>query len=171
MVKKSNSILVSVLTIFISLCCSMPVYSAEAYAIGTGPLQVFNSEAFSAAPLAAKVWLVFMLSTFFIGLIFVRRHVIARWAVGGLVVSMLTGHTFFALLGLPMLSGAIAIWHIVCWSPALVLLLLKCPFLVAKENPCYRVWSGVMTIVILISFVFDFRDGWIYIQHFSGLAG
>jgi len=77
----------------------------------------------------------------------------------------------FAALGLPMLSGSIAIWHLVCWTPALVLLLTPRPFFNPNEGRWYRIWSGVMTCAILISFVFDIRAAAIYIDHFSGLGG
>ena len=67
-----------------------------------------------------------------------------------------------------MLSGSITIWHIVCLSLALKLLLLRRPFLNQNENLWYRLWSGTMTGVILIAFIFDFRDAAIYIDPFSG---
>jgi hypothetical protein len=145
------------------------VPQAAAYPKGIGALQVFDGGAFSAAPLAVQAWLIFMVSTFLVGLVFYAwRRPVARWAGGGFVFSLLTGHLFFASLSLPMLSGSIAIWHIVCWSPALILLLLRRPFLNQDENLWYRLWSGAMTGVILISFIFDFRDAAIYIDHFSG---
>jgi len=142
---------------------------AAEYPKGTGALQVFDGEAFSAAPLAVQAWLVFMVSTFLVGLVFYAwRRPVARWAGGGFVFSLLTGHLFFVSLSLPILSGSIAIWHIVCWSPALIVLLMRRPFLNQDENLWYRLWSGAMGGVILISFILDFRDAAIYIDHFSG---
>tara|TARA_R110002072_G_scaffold273413_2_gene434312 strand:+ start:46703 stop:47155 length:453 start_codon:yes stop_codon:yes gene_type:complete len=141
--------------------------AAEEFTSGYGALDVFDGQAFVGLPLAVKSWLVFMLLTFAAGLLFARKHPIARWATGGIVVSMLTGHAVFQALGLPMLSGSIAICHVVCWTPALVLLLIKRPFFDRDEGRWFRIWSAVMTCVILISFVFDIRDAAIYIRHFS----
>ena len=57
------------------------------------------------------------------GLFFVRKHPIARWAVGGIIITLTTGRVFWGILGLPMLGGRVALWHLVTWPPALVLLL------------------------------------------------
>lgn len=143
---------------------------AEEYAKGTGALEVFDREAIVDLPMLTKVWLVFMLTTFAVGLfVFAVDKPIARWAGGGLIFSMATCHPFFTALGLPVLSGAIATSHIVCWSPALVLLLIKRPFLDRNEGYGFRIWSALMTGVILISFVFDFREAAIYIKQVANL--
>jgi len=52
----------------------------------------------------------------------------------GFIVSASTGEAVFRDLGLPFLSGAIAIMHIVCWTPALVLLLTRKPFLDPEQG-------------------------------------
>ncbi len=156
-------------TLALAALLSGTSFGAEAYPKGAGALEVFDGEAMAALPLPAKVWLKFMMLTFAVGLIFFAwKKPIARWAAGGMIVSMTTCAPVFTALGLPVLSGSIAIWHIVCWSPALTLLLMKRPFLDANKGRWYRIWSGVMTSVILISFVFDFRDAAIYIKHFMG---
>ncbi|MDF1741341.1 MAG: hypothetical protein P1U86_19430 [Verrucomicrobiales bacterium] len=157
------------LAIILAALLSGNAFGAEAYPKGAGALEVFDGEAMSALPLPAKLWLKFMMLTFAAGLIFFAwKKPIARWAAGGMIVSMATCAPVFTALGLPVLSGSIAIWHIVCWSPALVLLLTKRPFLKSNEGLPYRTWSVIMTGVILISFIFDFRDAAIYIHHFTG---
>ncbi len=138
------------------------------YESGHGALQVFDADGRAASPLWVRIWVGFMLATFAAGLIFVWRHPIARWAVGGIVVSFFVTPFLFQALGLPYLSGAIAIGHLLFWSPALALLLLRRPFLKADEGRWFRIWSGTMTAVILFSFIFDIRDAAIYIAHFSG---
>ena len=164
---KSNSLFITVWIALMTLW-SVGAFGAEEFAKGTGALEIFDGEAFAAMPLWGQVWLVFLVSTFVVGLIFFAwKQPIARWAAGGFIVSIATGHMVFAALGLPMLSGSIAIWHIVCWTPALVLLLTQRPFLNPNEGRWYRIWSGVMTCAILFSFVFDVRDAVIYIDHFS----
>jgi len=135
---------------------------------GYGPLEVFDFEAIAAAPLAMQLWIGFIILTFLTGSIFVKEQHIARWAVGGIIATVAAGEIVFTAIGLPMLSGAISIWHIVCWSPVLLLLLIHRPFLNPNEGRWYRIWSAVITCVILTSFVFDFRDAAIYINHFNG---
>jgi len=46
-------------------------------------LQIWNAEGMANTPLAVKVWLIFMMTTFAIDLLFVRKQVEARWVVGG----------------------------------------------------------------------------------------
>jgi hypothetical protein len=65
--------------------------------------------------------------------------------------------------GLQPISGYIATIHIIFWSPALYQLLTKRPFFGARS--AFSVWSGVITFVILFSFVFDIRDAFIYLTH------
>ena len=142
---------------------------AEEYAKGHGALQVFDDEGIANSPPWVQAWIFYvMLPTFALGLIFVWWRPIARFAVGGFLCSMLLGGPIFQALGLPYLSGAIAIAHIVFWSPALMLLLIWRPFLDGAEALGYRLWSALMTFVILFSFVFDIRDAAIYIDHVAG---
>ena len=144
---------------------------AEEYVKGHGALQVFDAEGIAKSPQWVQAWIFYvMLPTFALGLIFVWWRPIARFAVGGFLCSMLLGGPIFQALGLPYLSGAIAIAHIVFWSPALVLLLSWRPFLDGAEAIGYRLWSALMTFVILFSFVFDIRDAAIYIDHIAGIG-
>lgn len=139
---------------------------AEVYAKGNGALEVFDADGMAASPTWVMAWVGFMMVTFAIGLfVFAWKKPIARWAAGGFIVSAATGAAVFNALGLPFLSGSIAIMHLVCWTPALILLLVKRPFADAAEGRWFRIWSGVMTFVILFSFVFDIRDAFIYISH------
>jgi len=52
----------------------------------------------------------------------------------GFIVSASTGEAVFRALDLPFLSGDIAIMHIVRWTPALVLLLTRRPFLDPEQG-------------------------------------
>lgn len=138
---------------------------ASIYESGHGALQMFDADGRAGAPLWVKIWLGIMLATFATGLVFVWRHPIARWAVGGFIVGVAISGSVFEALGLPYLSGAIAIAHLVFWTPALILLIWKRPFLQARESAAFRAWSAMMLAVILFSFVFDIRDAAIYIAH------
>lgn len=157
------------LTVFAVAYSTVAIGAEGGYAAGHGALEVFNDTAMQLTPTWVKAWLAIMLGTFAAGLYFAWKHPLARWAVGGFLVSLTTGSTIFALLGLPFLSGSISIMHVMCWTPALVLLVLNRPFLNPAEPKGFRIWSGVMTAVILFSFVFDIKDAAIYINHISNL--
>jgi len=136
---------------------------AAEYAHGHQALEIFDAEGFSNAPLWVQIWVGFMLLSYICGLAFVRQHSIARWVVGGLFAGLTLGTLLGHLLGLPALSGFIALVHLIFWSPGLYLLLKNRPFLGPKS--AFSIWTGVMTLVILFSFVFDIRDAYIYLQH------
>lgn len=133
------------------------------YSHGHGALQVFNQQGFANTPKWVQGWIIVMLSSFASGLFFVKNHPIARWVVGGFVLGALSGNAIAAVLGLPLLSGYIALVHLVFWSPGLYQLLSKRPF--KKTKSAFSIWSGVITGVILFSFVFDIRDAFLYVQH------
>ena len=144
--------------------------SAEDYPSGAGALERFDAEARAALPPPLKVWLMLLLGTFAVSLVFAWKKVEARWALGGLIVAMLAGPPVFKALGWPMLGGGIALWHLVCWTPVLVILLWKRPFMDKTHGKPYRIWTGMLVAVIAISFFFDVRDAWIYIQHIRTLG-
>ena len=104
-----------------------------------------------------------MTAAFAAGLLFVWRHSIARWVVGGLLMSVFTTMFILPAMGLTILSGLVALMHVIFWSPGLYLLLTKRPFL--QDRSAFAIWSGVITGVILFSFVFDIRDAAIYLHH------
>ena len=141
---------------------------AAGYQSGHHALELFDDNAMRNAPQILSLWLMFMTASFAAGLLFVRRHVIARWAVGGFVLTILCVMFILPALGLPALSGLLALIHLIFWSPALYLLLRHRPFL-AGLSP-FSIWSGVMALVIAISFVFDIRDAAIYLDHMAGTA-
>ena len=144
--------------------------AAQDYPSGAGALETFDGDARAALPLPMKLWLMLLIGTFLASVIFVWKKPIARWALGGLVVAMAVGPRVITALGWPMLGGAIALSHIVCWTPVLILLLWKRPFMNSEEWLPYRIWSGLLLAVIIISFVFDIRDAWIYVGHISSLG-
>ncbi|WKD50359.1 hypothetical protein [Microbulbifer spongiae] len=140
----------------------------EGYIAGHGALEVFNAPGFMLTPTWVQVWVCFLAITFIVGFYYARKHPLARWTSGGFILSTAGGSMSFALLGLPFLGGSIAIMHILCWLPGLVLLLIHRPFLDTKEPAGFRIWAGTITGVILFSFIFDIRDAAIYIGHLNG---
>ena len=137
------------------------------YSVGHGALDIFNQEGFLATPRWVQIWILILIGTFIVGFYFAWKHSIARWTVGGFIFSMTMGHTVFGFFNLPFLGGSIAIMHLVCWSPALLILLIKRPYFNRNERMSFRAWSGLMTSVLIFSFVFDIKDAVIYISHIA----
>ncbi|MFS1522900.1 hypothetical protein ACL7TT_02100 [Microbulbifer sp. 2304DJ12-6] len=140
----------------------------EQYIAGHGALEVFNAHGFMQTPTWVQIWVCFLAITFLVGFYFAWKHPLARWTSGGFILSAAGGSMAFALLRLPFLGGSIALMHILCWLPGLILLLIHRPFLNTNEPAGFRIWAGTITGVILFSFIFDIRDAVIYIDHISG---
>jgi len=136
---------------------------SENYERGHQALQLWDNEAMALAPQWVRIWLMIMGASFAIGLFFVWRHPIARWVVGGFIAAIAVSGFVAPALGIVGLSGFVALVHLFCWSPALYQLLTKRPFL--GDTSAFSIWSGVITAVILFSFIFDIRDAFIYLQH------
>ena len=155
----------------IAAVSSAGMASVQEYAKGNGALEDFSGAGFAASPQWVQIWVFFMIAVFAIGLfVFAWRQPIARRAAGGFLLAAVFANVAFPALGLPPLSGSLAISHLIFWTPALVLLLKRRPFSNPAEGRWFRIWSGVITFVIVTSFVFDIRDAFIYIRHFSGVA-
>lgn len=141
---------------------------AQAYKSGHQPLELWDEVARNSMPGWVSIWLAILMTTFALGLFFVWRHVEARWAVGGFICMALVTVASTRFLGLLPLSGLFSLIHIICWSPALFVLLARRPFL--KGRSLYAVWSGAITAVIIFSFVFDIPDAAIYLDHMLGIG-
>ncbi len=141
---------------------------AQTYEPGHGALQVWDAEGQANTPRWVQIWILIMLASFALGLIFVWWRVEARWAVGGIITSIAVGRILGSQTDIVILSGLVALLHLIFWSPALYMLLTRRPFL--KERSAYALWSGWITLVILFSFVFDIRDAAIYLDHIAGLG-
>lgn len=139
------------------------VFAQTELAHGNGALELFDSEGQANSPRWVMMWIMFMAATFFVGVFFVKNHPIARWVVGGFVAGIVCLVVLERGFGFPPISGYIATIHLIFWSPGLYQLLSKRPFL--EEPSAFSIWSGVMTLVILFSFVFDIRDSFIYLRH------
>ena len=160
---KSTGLIVVLLCFVASAFAQTELPAAQTYELGHGALEVFNGDAMAYTPQWVQIWIMFMAASFFAGLFFVRRHPIARWVVGGFLAGMVLSTVLTSGFGLASLSGLIASVHVICWSPALYQLLTKRPFL--AERSAFSIWSGVITFVIIFSFIFDVRDAAIYLNH------
>jgi hypothetical protein len=151
------------ITALISLQLSGLAFAQQDVAHGHGALEIFDAAGQANTPQWVMIWIYFMAASFVAGLLFVKNHLIARWVVGGFVLGIMCTTALGKAFGLPPISGFIATIHIIFWSPALYQLLTKRPFL--EERTAFSIWSGIITLVILFSFVFDIRDSFIYLTH------
>jgi hypothetical protein len=135
------------------------------YQHGNGALQLFDSKGMENSPRWVMIWIMFMIATFLCGLLFVKNHPIARWVVGGFFAGMVVSTLADSVLGVPQLSGFIALIHLIFWSPGLFQLLTKKPFLETLSP--FTIWAGVMSLVIMFSFIFDIRDASLYLMHLA----
>jgi len=149
------------ITALISLQLSGLAFAQQDVAHGHGALEIFDAAGQANTPQWVMIWIYFMAASFAAGLFFVKNHSIARWVVGGFVLGIVCMTILGKVLGLPPISGYIATIHILFWSPGLYQLLTKRPFL--GEQSAFSIWSGIITFVILFSFVFDIRDAFIYL--------
>ncbi len=135
------------------------------YQKGYRALEIFDAQGMEATPLWVMIWIVLATACFVVGIFFVKRHSIARWVVGGYIAGFLT-LVFSSVFGLVQLklAGFNALIHVIFWSPSLYLLLTKRPFL-SKKLSAFSIWSGVITVVMLFSFIFDIPYSIIYLRH------
>ena len=150
---------ISLLTVLLS----GGIVSAQEVEHGNQAMQLFDKQGFENSPQWVQIWVGFMMATFIAGLFFIKNHVIARWVVGGMLAGMTFGIIAGSVFGVPNYSGFIALIHVIFWSPALYQLLSKRPFL--DERSAFTIWSGVITLVICFSFIFDIRDAAIFLNH------
>lgn len=155
-------------TIAIAVFCLLsliPEAQAREYESGYRALEVFDAAGWESMPLWVKAWTVSSTLCFALGFCFVRRHPVARWVMAGWATAL------FALVVLGelesdlfRLAGLNALAHCVFWSPALVQLLSRRPFLVKEPTP-FSIWSGGITAIMLFSFVFDIPYSLTYLRH------
>ena len=141
---------------------------AQPYVSGHQPLEIWDNAARASMPRWVSIWLAIMMTTFALGLFFVRRHIEARWVVGGFIGMALLTVASGRILGLVPLSGLFSLVHLICWSPALYVLLTRRPFL--KDRSLYAIWSAAITGCIIFSFIFDIPDAAIYVDHMLGIG-
>jgi len=145
-----------------------PPALAQDIAHGNGALEIFDGEGIANSPTWVKAWIGFMMGTFLVGLVFAIKHVQARWVMGFILAGFGTMSVLTNGMGMLAFSGLIALIHIIFWIPALSILLKNRTF--SKESTKFARWTGVITFVILFSFIFDIRDAAIYLDHILELG-
>jgi len=147
------------LALFVS-CCS--IFAADSDELHRA-LRLFDEEGRANASDAVKLWLQVMTVVLLSSVFFVFHRVEARWILGGVALMLLFSRVIVPALEIPFLEGLASLTHVVLWSPGLYFLLSRRTFL--KELSIYSVWTGVMTAVILISFIWDIPDSIVYLHH------
>ena len=137
----------------------LPVYA------DVTPFTVWDGDARGELPVWAQYWVNFMFFMTATGLLFVKNHVEARWAVGAFVASHLASGAEMLLCGADkFVVGMIAINHCIFWTPAAVYLARS-----LKRNELatpFGVWLVGMMGVFVFSLIFDYRDAFIYVRSF-----
>ncbi len=139
-----------------------------AYQPGHGALELFNKDADTTTPTWVKYWINFMSLSFVLGLFFVWKRVEARWVVGGMITTIMCAFFIAPAIDMLPLGGLYALIHILTWTPGLYLMIKNKPFM--GEKSFYKYWSGLITAVIIFSFIFDIRDATIYLDHMLGFG-
>lgn len=152
------------LLLYVFSVISSDTFAERLYDHGHGAMQIFDAEGMANTPTWVMVWITFMATCFLTSVLFVKQHSEARWVLGSFIAGAVITIVSTRLLGIPLLSGYIALIHVVCWTPALIVLLTRRPFL--RERTFFAKWSGIMTAVIIFSFVFDIRDAAIFLVNF-----
>jgi hypothetical protein len=108
-------------------------------------------------PIWLRIWLLGILfPTFLASLLFLRRSKGARAAAIGFVLS----HVPMMVPFFDMTVGVVGLLHLICWSPALYLLVPK-QQVVDLKTP-YGIWVHAMIFVLSVSLAFDLRDAMLY---------
>ncbi|MEM6536993.1 MAG: hypothetical protein AAF668_04615 [Pseudomonadota bacterium] len=122
----------------------------------------WNMEARRNLPLHLKAWLGAMVLANAASILFVRKHIAARWVLGAFIVS----HTWLAVLEITGLytvqGGLVSLGHILVWAPAIIAL-LKYRSEIALPS-AYGIWACVMLFFYGVSLAFDFRDAFIWLN-------
>lgn len=155
------------ITTLICVGVAFPGYAQDALH-GNGALQIFDAEGMANSPQWVMGWIAFMLATFVVGLIFAFQRKEARLIMAFIVGGFIALAILTRGLGFAEISGLIALFHLIFWTPALIILLRNRWFL--KESSWFGRWTGVLTFVIMFSFIFDIRDAAIYVDHIAGLG-
>jgi len=167
MLLRNNCVLNTALALCLGGLFTSPVLASEVVTHGHGALEVFDIKGMLATPLWVQLWIMFMMSMFITSACFIKTHSVARWVLSGFALGMICLSVLQFGLKIQPLSGLVALIHLIFWSPGLYQLLKTRPFcsgLIPFTASPFIAWSGVMTLTILFSFIFDIKDAAIYLH-------
>lgn len=112
---------------------------------GTIALGDWNMAVRKALPLPYKLWLGGLMAAHLSSLLFVRRHVAARWVFGGFSLS----HALIAYVEatgrFAMVSGMISLEHVLTFIPGLIAIYVTRSEI--KWPGAYAVWVGAVVVL------------------------
>ena len=112
---------------------------------GTIALGDWNMEARKALPLPHKLWLGGLMAVHLSSLLFVRRHVAARWVFGGFALSHVL-IVYVEATGLfAMVSGMISLEHVLTFIPGLIAIYVTRNQI--RWPGAYAVWVGAVVVL------------------------
>ena len=114
------------------------------------------SEQLATLPSWVGYWIQWMSLVFILSILFVWKHLAARWVMLSIPVLLGTGLTLFHFTNNAHMLGAA---HILVWTPLLYYLFR---YEIQKEEfrfkSVFGVWIGLLMTTMAISLVFDVRD-------------
>jgi hypothetical protein len=129
-------------------------------------LEEWNAAARDALPTPVKIWLGLMLLSNLAALVFVRKHVAARWVFVGFLVSHFLVLIGFWVTETPILAGQVSLFHIIFWTPG-IYMLWRTRKDIKWVSP-YAVWAIIMCVFYAGSMLVDIKDAFIFLWHFFG---
>ncbi len=112
---------------------------------GTIALGDWNMAVRKALPLPHKLWLGGLMAVHLSSLLFVRRHVAARWVFGGFALS----HALIAYVEatgrFAMVSGMISLEHVLTFIPGLIAIYVTRSEI--RWPGAYAVWVGAVVVL------------------------
>ena len=121
----------------------------------------WNNEARTSLSPRLYVWLALLVSTNFASVAFVSAHYPPRCVIGGFIVSHVLVVALAYVNRFTMLRGTVSLLHVVCWSPGWIYTVLE---LCSGPSGSYLVWCIALVATVGISFIFDTRDAFVYLQ-------
>jgi hypothetical protein len=111
---------------------------------------------------AVSWWINWLVVVGVSSLLFVWKHVGARWVLGAYVANHGVALSTGAVLGADMLTnGLVSVTHVVFWTPAVIVLIRGLRSL--DRASIYGGWHIVALLTMVISLFFDYRDSWIFL--------
>lgn len=108
---------------------------------------------------AVQLWMNWMLAIFALSILFVWKHIQARWALGTLILTGICGYFLWTMTKNVHLLGIV---HLILWTPMAyylwhsVLSKKSRPYM--REYKFFFLWAAVLFATIVISLLFDVRD-------------
>jgi len=111
-----------------------------------------------------QIWMNWMMLVFLASIIFVRKHMEARFTLGAFLLSAPVAAVVFMIWKNVHLFG---VAHLVVWTPLLAYFV--CKFRNSDEEKyqawgAYKIWAILLMSTISVSLLFDIRDIYVVIE-------